>query len=106
MILLHMTKLLGQAMCTRLDQGYPFLMTTTVNVYEAKTRLSALLALVEGGEEVIIARNGRPIAMLGPLHSRQFNRSPGQLRGKIDISQDFDEFTDDDAAAWYSNPVR
>ncbi|MET0966827.1 MAG: type II toxin-antitoxin system prevent-host-death family antitoxin [Nakamurella sp.] len=80
-------------------------MTTTVNVYEAKTRLSALLALVEGGEEVIIARNGRPIARLGPLPSRRISRSPGLLRGKIDISPDFDEFTVEDAAAWYGDPV-
>ena len=55
-------------------------MTTTVNVYEAKTRLSALLALVEAGQEVVIARNGRPIAMLGPLPNRPITRSPGLLR--------------------------
>jgi prevent-host-death family protein len=79
--------------------------TTTVNVYEAKTRLSALLALVESGEEVIIARNGRPIAILGPLQRRAVSRSPGLLRGKIEISPDFDEFTDEEAVAWYGNPV-
>ena len=91
---------------TKSDQsGYPRHVTTTVNVYEAKTRLSALLALVEGGEEVIIARNGRPVAMLGPLPRRQISRSPGLLRGKIDISPDFDEFTDEDALAWYGNPI-
>jgi antitoxin (DNA-binding transcriptional repressor) of toxin-antitoxin stability system len=80
-------------------------MATTVNVYEAKTRLSALLAMAEGGEEVIIARNGRPIAMLGPLPRRQTSRAPGLLRGKIEISPDFDEFTNEDAVAWYGNPV-
>jgi len=45
-------------------------MPTIVNVDEAKTRLSALLALVEAGEEVIIARNGRPVARLAPLAAR------------------------------------
>jgi prevent-host-death family protein len=39
----------------------------TVNVYDAKTHLSQLLAEVERGEEVVIARNGQPIARLGPV---------------------------------------
>ena len=38
--------------------------TTTVNTHEAKTQLSRLLALVEKGEEIVIARNGKPIAKL------------------------------------------
>lgn len=80
-------------------------MTTTVNVYQAKTRLSALLALVEAGEEVIISRNGRPIARLGPLTSRTANRVPGLLRNRIDIGPEFDDFTDDDAAEWFGTPV-
>ena len=42
-------------------------MTTTVNIHEAKTHLSRLLALVEQGEKVIIARAGIPIAVLGPV---------------------------------------
>ena len=61
--------------------------------------------MAEGGEEVIIARSGRPIAMLGPLPRRQTSRSPGFLRGKIEISPDFHEFTDEDAVAWQGNPV-
>ena len=81
------------------------MMATTVNVYEAKTRLSSLLNLVEAGEEVIIARNGRPIARLGPLASKAPNRVPGALRGKIHIAADFDEFTDQDAADWYDGPI-
>jgi len=80
-------------------------MTTTVNVYEAKTRLSALLNLVEAGEEVIIARNGRPVARLAPLVSKVPNRVPGLLRGQIHIADDFDEFTDQDAADWYDGPI-
>jgi antitoxin (DNA-binding transcriptional repressor) of toxin-antitoxin stability system len=61
------------------------------------------LTLVESGEEVIIARNGRPIAMLGPLRSRPISRSPGLLRGKIEIGPDFDEFSDEDAAVRYGS---
>jgi prevent-host-death family protein len=79
--------------------------TTTVNVYEAKTRLSALLALVEAGEEVIIARNGRPIARLGPLTGNPPKRIRGAWRGQIHIADDFDEFTDQDAADWYGTPA-
>jgi len=76
-------------------------MTTTVNVYEAKTRLSALLNLVEAGEEVIIARNGRPIARLGPLTNKVPDRVPGAWRGRIHIADDFDDFTEQDEADCY-----
>ena len=80
---------------------YAGVMATTVNVYEAKTRLSALLNLVEAGEEVIIARNGRPIARLGPLTNKVPNRVPGAWRGQIHIADDFDDFTEQDEADWY-----
>jgi prevent-host-death family protein len=40
---------------------------TTVNVHEAKTHLSRLLARVEGGERIVIARAGRPVAVLSPV---------------------------------------
>ena len=79
--------------------------TTTVNVYEAKTRLSALLALVESGEEVIIARNGRPVARLSALPARGPDRVPGLWKGKVRISADFDQFGDEDAQAWYGDPA-
>lgn len=59
-----------------------------VTVHEAKTHLSKLLARVERGEEVIIARNRRAIAKLVPLPSAR--RKPGRLRGKIRIGKDFD----------------
>lgn len=50
-----------------------------VNVHEAKTRLSALLATVEQGEDVIIARNGHPIARLTAV-APPIRREPGVLR--------------------------
>lgn len=62
----------------------------TVNVHEAKTQLSRLLAAVENGEEVTIARAGRPIARLvaaGPPPPRVL----GSERGKIWIAPDFDD---------------
>ena len=61
---------------------------TEVTVHEAKTHLSKLLARVERGEEIIIARNRRPIAKLVPLPSTR--RKPGRLRGKIRIGKDFE----------------
>ncbi|QAA76334.1 MAG: hypothetical protein BIP78_0568 [Candidatus Bipolaricaulis sibiricus] len=65
-------------------------MTLRVNVHEAKTHLSRLLARVEGGEEVVIARAGRPIARLVPISERPDRRVPGTARGKVTIAPDFE----------------
>jgi len=61
-----------------------------VNIHEAKIRLSELLVKVEGGGEVTIARAGKPIARLIPLHKHQGKRIPGLAKGKITIRDDFD----------------
>lgn len=63
--------------------------TTTVNVHEAKTHLSRLLARVEAGERVVIARAGRPVATLEPIHDRPTKRTPGHEA--IVIHDDFDD---------------
>lgn len=60
----------------------------SVNIHEAKTHLSRLLELVERGEAVVIARNGRPIARIVPFKAE--SRKPGRLKGKIRIGADFD----------------
>jgi len=62
-----------------------------VNIYEAKTRLSQLLDQATAGEDVIIARNGRPVARLVPVQRAPRKRTPGALRGKIWMAPDFDE---------------
>ncbi len=72
-----------------------------INVYEAKTQLSQLLNRVELGEEIVIARNGRPVARLAPLLPRQQDRTPGVLAGQITIASDFDEFSVSDDRDWY-----
>ncbi len=64
---------------------------TTVNIHHAKTHLSKLLARVEAGEEIIIARAGRPIARLTPLAPVQKRRTAGTWAGAIHMSDDFDE---------------
>ena len=70
---------------------------TTVNVGQAKSDLSRLIALAEAGEEVEIARDGVPVVRLVPIgHPKpglKFLASAGTLRGDIRIDEDF-EFTD------------
>lgn len=62
-----------------------------VNVHEAKTQLSKLLALVAAGEEVTICRYGRPTAKLVPLHPGTERRKGGADRGLFKVPADFDE---------------
>ena len=65
-------------------------MTDSVNIHDAKTHLSRLVERVEAGEEVIIARAGRPVARLVPYRARVQQRQPGIWRGKVTLSPDFD----------------
>lgn len=68
----------------------------TVNIHEAKTQLSRLLADVARGEEVLIARNGRPVARLVPVATATTRRQPGLDRGKIEYADDVEEPLADD----------
>ena len=78
----------------------------TVNVHEAKTSLSSLLARVEAGEEVVIARNGTPVARLvrcAPLGKRR----PGMWYGRVSLDEGifddsffFDPLPEDELALW------
>ena len=68
----------------------------TVNVHEAKTNLSRLLADVEKGNEVVVARNGKPVAKLIPFPKPKKTLIMGDLKGKIWISPDFDAPLPDD----------
>lgn len=61
-----------------------------VNIHEAKTQLSKLLARVMQGEEIVIARAGKPVARLVPITQRSARRVPGTAKGKITIAPDFD----------------
>lgn len=65
-------------------------MSEKVNIYDAKTRLSQLVDRAEAGEEIIIARGGRPAARLVPFRSAAVKRKPGRMRGRIRIGRDFD----------------
>jgi prevent-host-death family protein len=61
-----------------------------VNIHEAKTQLSRLIARVEEGEEVIIARAGEPVAKLIRADQPKRSRKLGEYEGKIWIADDFD----------------
>lgn len=63
-----------------------------VGMHEAKSRLSRLVELAEGGEEVVIQRSGRPVARLVALERRRpVAQAFGALRGEIELADDFDE---------------
>jgi prevent-host-death family protein len=60
-----------------------------VNIHQAKTTLSELLRRVDMGEEIIIARSGKPVARIVP-HAAPGQRSPGGDEDQITIAADFD----------------
>lgn len=64
-------------------------MAKPVNIYEAKTRLSELVDRAAAGEEIIIAKAGRPAARLIPFDARP-KRAPGRWRGRVRIAASFD----------------
>jgi prevent-host-death family protein len=61
-----------------------------VNIHQAKTQLSRLVERVAGGEEIVIAKAGKPIARLVPYVAQGAVRKPGAMRGKIRIKKSFD----------------
>ena len=65
-------------------------MDTKVNVHQAKTHLSKLLQRVMNGERIIIARAGKPVAMLSPIEAAPEPRVPGNDVDKVAIAADFD----------------
>jgi prevent-host-death family protein len=70
-----------------------------VNVLQAKTQLSRLLAAAEAGEEVVIARDGKPVARLVPVQEPLVRRVPGTWRGRLRVSDDVDAPLPADLAA-------
>lgn len=62
-----------------------------VNLYEAKTALSRLVERAAAGEEIIIAKAGKPKARLVPLTGQVEPRQPGGWEGKVWVAEDFDE---------------
>ncbi len=71
-----------------------------VNVHQAKTQLSRLLARAEAGDDVVIARRGDPVARL-VVCTAQGTRQPDVLKGTLDLPDSFfDPLSEDELAAW------
>ena len=71
-------------------------MTAIINIHQAKTELSKLLVRVDAGEEIVIARAGKPVARLVPIKSARNPRVLSHAAGTVRISSDFDASLADD----------
>jgi prevent-host-death family protein len=71
-------------------------MATIVNLHQAKTHFSKLIERVRQGEEIIVAKAGKPVAKLLPIAQGAQIRVPGSARGKIALSADFEAPLPDD----------
>ncbi len=69
-------------------------------ITEAKAQLSALIEGVLRGEEVIIKKAGKPVAVLKKYEPGNIRRKPGALKGQIEIADDFDELPEDIASSF------
>jgi antitoxin (DNA-binding transcriptional repressor) of toxin-antitoxin stability system len=78
---------------------------TTVNVYEAKSQLSRLLARVEAGEEIVIARRGRPVARLVREGTRRARRELGYDDGEYEVGDLLSPLPEQELGAWYGGTV-
>lgn len=70
-----------------------------VNIYEAKTKLSKLVEQAAGGKDVVIARGGKPVARLTRLDIPKRKLKFGILKGKVRVSDNFDDSLPDDVTA-------
>jgi len=75
-----------------------------VNTHEAKTHLSQLLERAARGEEIVIAKAGKPIARLVGLAAEQHARKGGAWRGLVHVEEDFDAPLPDEVAAAFRAP--
>lgn len=77
----------------------------TYNLYEAKTQLSELVDRASGGEEIVIAKSGVPMARLTPLEAGPPPlRQPGLLKGKIWVADDFDDPLPPEIQKYFDDP--
>ena len=73
--------------------------SSTVNIHEAKTHLSRLLERVSDGEEIVIAKSGKPVARLSSVDAKRKALPYGILKGKLKIRAGFDDPLPDDFIA-------
>ena len=73
----------------------------TVKIHDAKTNLSKLIARVEAGEEIVIARGKTPVARLTPVRAPATTRRFGALKGIVSVGPEFFEpLSDEELAEW------
>lgn len=75
-------------------------MSVIVNVHEAKTHFSRLLERAHAGEEIVLAKAGRPYARLVPLEAPAAERRPGGLPGLVIDNRFFDPLPEDELQRW------
>ena len=75
-------------------------MTSIVNVHNAKTHFSKLLDRAHAGEEIILAKAGKPYARLVPLEKGKVERRPGGLNARIPDEFFFDPLPEEELRAW------
>jgi len=78
----------------------------TVNIHEAKTHLSKLLERAACGEEIIIAKAGKPIARLTGYREEECARTGGQWKGLVRLSKDFDAPLPDEIEQAFQAPTQ
>jgi prevent-host-death family protein len=71
----------------------------TINIHEAKTHFSKLIEAVAQGQKIVIAKAGKPAAMLVPVQAQTPVRKLGTMKGKIHVAADFDSPLPDDLQA-------
>jgi prevent-host-death family protein len=74
-----------------------------VNVHDAKTHFSRLLSRVEGGEEIVIAKAGKPVARIVPLSGKTGKRVPGTAKGRIVLGKNFCEVLPEEVLKDFEN---
>lgn len=75
----------------------------TINIHEAKTHLSRFLEKAAAGEEIIIAKAGKPVAKLVSLQSTPSPRKLGMFKGQLNVPEDFDATLSDGVIALFEN---
>ncbi|MCH9637942.1 MAG: type II toxin-antitoxin system Phd/YefM family antitoxin [Betaproteobacteria bacterium] len=78
---------------------------STINIHEAKTHLSRFVEQAAAGEEIIIAKAGKPMARLVPLRNTPSRRNLGLFKGKLNVPDDFDASLSDDVVGLFENSV-
>jgi prevent-host-death family protein len=76
-------------------------MTAVVNMHQAKTHLSRLVDQALEGQEIIIAKSGKPLVKLTPIDRHRAPRRPGSMKGRLHVPPDFDAPLPDELLAQF-----